>query len=168
MLIKDIPYLKVKQAAIDNCDDDSGIEDHLSEAFVWEDTAEQNTFWMDVDESQWDQAKKLRPELFIKEDVDYKAALCELVSVIRKEPQACNALQRKGLFSNKTQSIMSDLQAEQDKTKEYKVIYVYTLGGYTETGSYTSKIVHPIPGSVFTRGDINCLVVSCAEVQDNA
>jgi len=59
--IKDIPYPKVKQAAIENCGDENYL---LHAAFIWHQSKEGLKFWFAIDEQDYEKAEKLCPDLF--------------------------------------------------------------------------------------------------------
>src|SRR5688572_21007639 len=67
MKISEIPYKKVREAAERNREID---DDALNRAFSWKHSPEGVPFWAAVDDGEWDEARKLRPDLFDESNDD--------------------------------------------------------------------------------------------------
>lgn len=90
MLIKDIPYRKVRESAILNyeleygegtCNEESGVS-----GFDWQVTYEGFNFWDAIDDENYEAARKLHPKLFKKDYSEYsKEELLTLLKEIQEE-----------------------------------------------------------------------------------
>lgn len=155
MLIKDIPFPKVRQAAIDNgAHIGITMDDELVGAFEWHNTPEGPYFWARIVTSRWYIAADLCPHLFTEEEpeIDYKAAL----EYLFKQDMIADAAYTEGDVSDLLQSMM-----EADKPKKYKIGFISVNGA---KGYYFGSVPSQ-KGDTYRMSTVN--IMSCEEVTDN-